>query len=250
VCALACAPHWKAARSPATKAPALLSIASPQPKHRGTGGGTINVGGTVLEQDGELTDAGKAENSALAGINRDTTNTNKALWSSEYSQELDVTVDNRLFTEEGRKAIKEDIERTERLGTAIADVATKESFELQDTLQHIDETQKELDVQKAFALANDSKNIEDLQGNNTTILATNNQQWNANIQLTKLEILGNALKANGVALDAMLGDLPAGSFNYDTEDAVQDFITRHVRRLHQRRRSAGTRILQRRHASG
>jgi filamentous hemagglutinin family protein len=61
------------------------------------GHGTITVGGTVLEQNGELTGAGKAEGSALAGINRDTTDTKNELWSSDYSQELDVTIDNRLL---------------------------------------------------------------------------------------------------------------------------------------------------------
>src|SRR5690606_34576841 len=61
------------------------------------GHGTISVGGTVLEQNGEMTEAGAAEDSPLAGLNRDTTDTTNELWNSDYHQELDVTLDNRLL---------------------------------------------------------------------------------------------------------------------------------------------------------
>ena len=74
------------------------------------GHGNITVSGTVLEQNGELTEAGLAVDTVLAGINRDTTNTTKDLWNSDYSQELDVTLDHRLLTEDGRNEIKQNAE--------------------------------------------------------------------------------------------------------------------------------------------
>jgi len=56
-----------------------------------------------------------------------------------------------------------------RLGRSIGDIATKDEFKLRDTFAHIDEVQKDLDVQKAFALENDGKGIETLQGKGSTI---------------------------------------------------------------------------------
>jgi len=77
------------------------------------GHGSISVGGTQLEQDGELTDAGRANGSPLIGMNRDTGNTEKTLWNSEQSQTVDATLDHRLLTADGRNQIKEDYKRTE-----------------------------------------------------------------------------------------------------------------------------------------
>ncbi|WP_254105486.1 hypothetical protein [Aliivibrio fischeri] len=65
--------------------------------------------------------------------------------------DFDVTVDHRLLTEDGRKAIKEDIKRTELAGKSLADVATKDSVTLADTFEHMDVVQKELDVQLLVA---------------------------------------------------------------------------------------------------
>ena len=72
------------------------------------GRGNITVGGTQLEQDGELTESGQQESSALTRLNRDTENTEKELWNSQYEQNTDVTIDNRMFTEDGREQIKQD----------------------------------------------------------------------------------------------------------------------------------------------
>ena len=48
-------------------------------------------------------------------------------------------------------------------------MATKDTYELQDTFAHIDETQKTLDVEKSFNLANNGKNIETFQGEGSSI---------------------------------------------------------------------------------
>jgi len=102
-------------------------------------------------------------------LNRDINDNEIDIYNVESHRGLKGTVDTRVFTEDGRNAIAEDFERTERLGKAIGDVASKDAFELKDTFAHIDETQKDLDVQKAFALENDGKNIEALQGAGSTI---------------------------------------------------------------------------------
>src|SRR5690606_13400300 len=88
------------------------------------GTGNITVGGVQMEKDGELTDAGKANDSPLTALNRDTTNTTKDLWSVERQEgNVDLAIDHRMLSEEGRKGIQEDFKRTEILGESIADMA-------------------------------------------------------------------------------------------------------------------------------
>ena len=57
-----------------------------------------------------------------------------------------------MLTEDGRNQIKEDLERVKRLGQSVSDVARKESIIITDTFNHIEDVQKDLDVQKAFNL--------------------------------------------------------------------------------------------------
>src|SRR5690554_5272566 len=122
------------------------------------GTGNITVGGVALEQDGELTDAGAAEGSALAGLNRDTTNTTNELWSIDRQEgDVDLQVDHRMLSEEGRKEIKEDFKRTEILGEAIVDMKENSvSFlgagEGESSLrEHIGNTQDFFTATKNFA---------------------------------------------------------------------------------------------------
>ncbi|MBN3493470.1 hypothetical protein, partial [Vibrio neptunius] len=97
-------------------------------------------------------------------LHRDIEHTDKDLFSVDRQQgDIDVTVDHRLLSEDGRRQITEDIERTERLGQAIADVATKDSIVLTDTLDHIDDVQKDLDVQKNLALSDGGKSVDILE---------------------------------------------------------------------------------------
>ena len=78
---------------------------------------------------------GDKENSDdLQRLNTDTTQVNKDMLSIDVSTSVDATLDHRVFSEEGRKDIKEDFERTKRLGQAISDVATKDEFNISDVL--------------------------------------------------------------------------------------------------------------------
>src|SRR5690606_22659106 len=84
------------------------------------GSGNITVGGVQLEQDGELTDAGRADGSALDRLNRDTTNLNKDLWSVERKEgDVDLQIDHRMLSEEGRQQIKNDFVDTKAFGEDI-----------------------------------------------------------------------------------------------------------------------------------
>lgn len=88
-------------------------------------------------------------------LNRDIDQTEKDLFTVDRKQgDIDVTVDHRLLTEDGRKAIAEDVKRTHLAGNAIADVVSDESVEVSDTFEHMDVLQKELDIQKKIALEN------------------------------------------------------------------------------------------------
>jgi len=119
------------------------------------GEGNITIGGERATEDRTL--------------NRDVDKTDKEIYDVNRTKaNINLTVDHRLLSKEGHKAIKEDIERTNRLGESIYDVATKDAFKVKDTIDHIDEVQKELDVQKAMALEGGGKYIEALEGKNST----------------------------------------------------------------------------------
>ncbi|MFX4217946.1 hemagglutinin repeat-containing protein [Aliarcobacter butzleri] len=112
--------------------------------------------GNVTVKDVESSDE-------LDRLNRDTTAVNKDLYSSSTGTKVDATLDTRLLTEEGRKQIAEDIERTKRLGQAIGDVASSDSLNISDTFDHIGDVQKDLDVQKALALNDKGQTINILE---------------------------------------------------------------------------------------
>jgi hypothetical protein len=101
-------------------------------------------------------------------LNRDTDNTTKDLYSIDRQQgNVDLTVDTRLLTEDGRKQIKEDIKRTHLAGSVIADVATKEEVRFKDMREHIEVLQKDLDVQKQLA-ANGGEHAKNLDNPDAT----------------------------------------------------------------------------------
>ena len=80
------------------------------------GTGNITIGGK--------TDSEENPHESLTGLNRDTTNTTKDLWSVERQEgNVDLAIDHRMLSEDGRKEIKEDFKRTEILGESIADMA-------------------------------------------------------------------------------------------------------------------------------
>src|SRR5690606_36483635 len=80
------------------------------------GSGNITIGGKTDSEENPL--------EALTGLNRDTTNTTKDLWSVERQEgNVDLAIDHRMLSEVGRKGIQEDFKRTEILGESIADMA-------------------------------------------------------------------------------------------------------------------------------
>ncbi|NMH61542.1 hemagglutinin repeat-containing protein, partial [Alteromonas ponticola] len=71
--------------------------------------------------EGNVTVGG--ENAELAGLNRDAANTTNEIYDVDRQQgNIELTVDHRLLSEEGRALIKEDVKRTEILGESVADV--------------------------------------------------------------------------------------------------------------------------------
>ncbi|WP_321778179.1 hemagglutinin repeat-containing protein [Sulfurimonas sp.] len=109
------------------------------------------------------------EDSDTKMLNRDASNNEVDIYNISSHKGLKGELDTRLLTKDGRNSIKEDLEKTKRTGQSLADVATKDEFKLKDTVQHLDEVLKDLEIQKQFALQNDGKGIETLQGENSTI---------------------------------------------------------------------------------
>ncbi len=90
-----------------------------------SGGNTLaTIGqGTVIVNN-------EADSENLDAINRDTDNITNELYNTDTGMSVDATIDHRLFTEDGRKDIKEDFKRTEILAESIADVITEEEVSL------------------------------------------------------------------------------------------------------------------------
>ena len=92
-------------------------------------------------------------------LNRDSANIDKEIYHVEQNKgNIDLSVDHRLLTEDGRKEIKEDVKRTNLLVESVADVATNDGVSLvanqangeTGLLDHIDEDQKYFTATKKF----------------------------------------------------------------------------------------------------
>lgn len=118
---------------------------------------TLGLGNIVIK-DSENSDD-------ITALNRDVANTEKAFYQVERQQgDFDVTVDHRLLTEEGRKGIKEDLDRSILLGEALVEFATADSVSVMTDAQdgetglgsHIKRKQDFYSAAKEFY--NDNKN--------------------------------------------------------------------------------------------
>ncbi len=146
------------------------------------GHGNITVGGTRLEENGVLTEAGKTAESLIA-LNRDTENTTKELWNSEQSQTVDVTLDHRMLTTDGRKAIAEDFKRTEIAGQSVIELTDK-SVSLvgngegeTSLIQHMSDNQNYFTATKEFANNPDNKKYVETLANGGATPAEKNEAY-------------------------------------------------------------------------
>lgn len=76
--------------------------------------------GNVTVQDTENSDD-------TTRLNRDTQNTTKEIYDAKTGVTIDMTLDHRLLSEEGRKQIKEDYIKSAFIATALVEAATTES---------------------------------------------------------------------------------------------------------------------------
>ncbi len=106
------------------------------------------------------------ENSSdLERLNTDVSNKTKEIYSVNRKKgDIDIKIDHRVFTKEGRAEIKEDIDRNILLGEALSEVATKKSVSIvgdnangqTNILEHIQNKQDFYSAAKNFY--NDPKN--------------------------------------------------------------------------------------------
>ncbi|NMH66674.1 hemagglutinin repeat-containing protein [Shewanella salipaludis] len=85
------------------------------------GQGSLTVGGENVG----------GEDASPDGLNRDVDAIDKEIYSVDRQQgNIELTVDHRLLSEDGRKQIAEDVKRTEILGESIVDVAKNDSVSI------------------------------------------------------------------------------------------------------------------------
>jgi filamentous hemagglutinin len=79
---------------------------------------------------GTITISNKENSDDLARLNTDTTQVDKSLFKTDTGTSASGTLDTRLLTAEGRAQIKEDYEKTKRLGEAAYETATMDSVSI------------------------------------------------------------------------------------------------------------------------
>ena len=137
----------------------------------------------------------EANSDSLDGINRDTTSTTYALWDVERQEgSIDLTLDHRLLSEEGRQEIGEDFRRSKHFGSNLADVLEKEisltgGGDGETSLrQHLMDQNAVIDGLEQFAenkdaledYINSDAPLEDRQAAYTTLLQTMSQTLGIN----------------------------------------------------------------------
>jgi hypothetical protein len=120
---------------------------------------------TLGQGDIEVKDEENSDD--LERLNRDVTKVTKEIYDVNLQKgNIDVSLDHRLLTKDGRKKIKEDFDRQGLLFGVITDVLTKDSVELEDTFQHMDIVNTNYDINKELVAleggkyANIIKNLE------------------------------------------------------------------------------------------
>jgi len=185
------------------------------------GQGTVTIGG---EEVGEEV-GNSSTNDALAGLNRDTNNIDKEFYSVDRQQgNIDLMVDHRLLSEEGRKSIATDFVRTGDLGSDFVKA-------IDDTLaQNSDSPEDQQNLWENFVQRNATTNtiVEQAQseeqqallkgegGAEGSLAGVNNlvDGLDANLGLTDTD----ALLYDGHQVDASTG--MAGGYYQDDTDTV------------------------------
>lgn len=80
--------------------------------------------------NGNINITDKENSDDLARLNTDTTQVDKSLFQTNTGTSASGTLDTRLLTAEGRAQIKEDYEKTKRLGEAAYETATMDSVSI------------------------------------------------------------------------------------------------------------------------
>ncbi len=132
--------------------------------------------GTIGEGNIQVANIDESDTTLL---NRDVTDNEVDIYDIESHKGLKGSLDTRFLTEDGRKDVLEDIKRSELLGSALLDVVTEESVRFQDTMQHVGDIQKDLDVQKLLANRDDGVNAKILNDLANATLEEKQQAINA-----------------------------------------------------------------------
>ncbi len=167
--------------------------------------------------EGNLTINNTENSDDLTALNRDTTNTNKELFEVERTEgNIDVTLDHRLLTEEGRNKIDEDFLISDMFRESLARALSTERVGLTDVFS---ETGKQLDVYNKVkeTIGNDPNLAAQLQDPN---LSPEVKQSMLD-QLTRnaMQALGHEVEGYENKIIAQNDDERLGFYSHETKDS-------------------------------
>jgi filamentous hemagglutinin len=133
----------------------------------------------------------------LSRINTDTANTNKDIFSAQSSVEVDLKVDTRMLSEDGRKQIKDDIVTSKTMVDAVEQIIETDKAGIQDFFA---ETQKNIDVYEGMKeeIRNNPTLAQQLA--NPNLSPEQKQQMLQSVANTVKESLGYKTKKDDVKL--------------------------------------------------
>lgn len=177
--------------------------------------------------EGSTTIGNEESSDDMSRLNRDVSATNKDFYNIDRQQgNIDLTIDHRMFTEEGRKQIKEDVKRTEILGEAIVDAAQDESVSFLGTgdgetslREHIGNTQNYFTATKSFTQnPENAAHVETL--NNADATPAEKQAAYTALSNTIATEMGLDPETDSVEIHSMISRDPrfAGAYSEDTAE--------------------------------
>jgi len=131
---------------------------------------------------GKVTITDKENSDDLNSLNRDTKNIKKSQAKIGYGVEVDASLDHRLLSEEGRKEIKEDFQKSGDFVSAIGDIVTTDAVEAKDFFEHAGNVNTQYEFDKKLASKDNGKYVKILNNLDTSTEEQKSEAVNAYAQ--------------------------------------------------------------------
>ena len=131
---------------------------------------------------GDITISNEKDSDSLDLLNRDTQAINKTLTDVSAGTSVQASIDHRMFSEEGRKEIKEDFQKSGDFVNAIGDIVTTDAVEAKDFFEHTGNVNTQYEFDKKLASKDNGKYVKILNNLDTSTEEQKSEAVNAYAQ--------------------------------------------------------------------